>query len=148
MARKIGEPTPIYCRNGKFLLTRIFLWPKGAITPLHQDYPENIYVMIKGVKRIMLFPPDSSVYAHRFSKMPTHSSVNPENPDYVKYPKLKYLQPYTVDLAAGETLYIPSLWWHHLRNIEPSISMHFWWSRRWMIPVATLALVYNKWIKK
>jgi len=120
---------PVYCKGKLFQITRLFLGPKGAKAALHQDYPENIYVI-------------------RFSRMPTYSNVDVENPDYEKYPEFKNAQPYVVDLKGGETLFMPSFWWHHVRNLEPSISMHFWWSRGWLLPVAGLAAIYNKWIKK
>lgn len=136
---------PKYCANGKFLRSVAFLGPAGAVSPLHQDLPENLYVMIKGRKKITLFSPMAPVYPNsRFSKLPNHAQIDAENPDYQKFPKLRDAQPYVVDLEAGETLFIPSLWWHHLRNLEPSIAMNFWWSQGWKLPIAWAAAMYKK----
>ena len=139
---------PAYCKDGRFPVSRLFVGPVGGISPMHQDYPENIYVMVKGIKRITLFHPDAPVYPMRFSRMPNHSAVNIDKPDYKKYPKLRYAQPYVVDLKGGETLFIPSFWWHYVRNIDTCISVNFWWSRGWLIYVSWLAGIYKKWIKK
>lgn len=139
---------PSYCADGRFLRSVAFIGPRGSVSPLHQDLPENIYVMIKGKKRITLFSPWDSVYPNsRLSKLPNHSQINAEAPDYDRFPKLAQAQPYVVELEAGETLFIPSLWWHHLRNMEPSIAMNFWWSQGWKLPIAWAAAMYKKYRK-
>lgn len=139
---------PVYCADGKFLRSVAFLGPPGAVSPLHQDLPENIYVLVKGKKRITIFSPLDSVYPNsRFSKLPNHSQIDAEKPDYNLFPRLKDAQPYIVDLEAGETLFIPSLWWHHLRNLDTSIALNFWWSQGWKLPVAWAAAMYKKYRK-
>ncbi|CAM6004744.1 unnamed protein product [Sphagnum balticum] len=136
---------PPYCADGKFLRSMTFLGPKGTITSLHHDLPENLYVMVKGKKRIMLFAPSSPVYPNSpFSKLPNHSKIDAEAPDYERFPRVKNAQPYYVDLVAGETLFIPSLWWHHLRNLEPSIAVNFWWAQGWKLPIAWAAATYKR----
>lgn len=139
---------PEYCAAGKFLRSMLFAGPTGVVSPLHQDLPENLYVMIKGTKRITLFAPTDKVYPNsRLSNLPNHSQIDAEVPDYKRFPKLKTAQPYIVDLQAGETLFIPSFWWHHLRNLEPSIAMNFWWSQGWKLPIAWAASVYKAYRK-
>ncbi len=136
---------PAYCADGQFLRARIFLGPSGTVTSLHQDLFENLYITVKGKKRITLFSPSSPVYRYPpFSKLPNHAQVDPEQPDYEKFPRLKNAQPYIVELAAGETLYIPAFWWHHLRNTEPSVTISFWWSQGWKLWIARAAALYKK----
>jgi hypothetical protein len=137
---------PIYCAEGKFLRSMVFIGPTGVVSPLHQDLPENLYVMVNGVKRITLFKPSDSVYPNsRLSNLPNHSQIDAEQPNFEKFPKLINAQPYVVDLKAGETLFIPSFWWHHLRNLEPSFAVNFWWSQGWKLPIAWAASLYKKW---
>ena len=137
---------PLYCADGAFLRSMIFIGPEGVVAPLHQDLPENLYVMVRGTKRITLFAPSDDVYPNsRLSNLPNHSQINAEDPDYLRFPKAISTQPYVVDLTAGETLFIPSFWWHHLRNLEPSIAMNFWWSQGWKLPIAWAASVYKRW---
>jgi hypothetical protein len=93
--------------------------------------------MVKGKKRITLFAPGSGVYPNsRLSKLPNHAQFDPENPDYVRFPKAKNIQPYIADLKGGESLFIPSFWWHHFHNIEPSIAVNFWWGQGWKLSIA------------
>jgi lysine-specific demethylase 8 len=139
------SPAPVYCSNGKFLRARVFLGPSGLVTSLHQDLFDNLYTTVKGCKRVTLFAPRASVYRHPpFSKLPNHAQADPEKPDYDRFPKFQQAQPYIVDLMAGETLYIPALWWHHLRNMQPTIAVSFWWSRGWMLPIVWVAAMYKK----
>jgi hypothetical protein len=35
----------------------------------------------------------------------------------------KYIE---VELKVGEMLFIPKLWWHHVRTLENSIAVNFW----------------------
>lgn len=136
--------TPAYCAKGKFLTSHIFLSPEGTVTPIHQDLPENLYTMVRGTKRVHLFAPGAPVYPNsRFSRIPHYARIDVENPDYNLYPRFRKAQPYTVDLAAGETLFIPSFWWHHIRNLEPTIALNFWWSQGWKLPIAAARDLYK-----
>ena len=40
-----------------------------------------------------------------------------------KYSRLHEATPVEVMLTAGETLYIPPGWWHHVENLEPTVSV-------------------------
>jgi hypothetical protein len=134
-----------YCKGKKFLSCQIWIGPKGMVTALHQDLPENLYVLVKGRKQITIFPPSSPVYPNsRFSKIPHYAQANPDKPDYERFPNFMKAQPYVIDLCAGETLFLPSFWWHHLRNTEASIAMNFWWSQGWKTSIAWTASIYKK----
>ena len=43
-------------------------------------------------------------------------SIDPANPDYEKYPLSYFSSPITVDVHAGETFYLPSLWYHQVSH--------------------------------
>ena len=136
---------PEYCSDGRFLTSFMFLGAKGLVTPLHQDLQENLYAVIKGKKKITLFAPGAPVYPYsRFSKLPNFSQIDVGNPDYQQFPNLVHAQPYSVELEAGEILYIPSFWWHYISNAEPSIAMNFWWAVGWRIPIVWAGLLYGK----
>jgi hypothetical protein len=134
---------PAYCKRGRFLKKQLMISPRGVVTPLHQDLPENLFVMLRGKKHLTLFSPLDSVYPHsRFSRLPNYSQIDVFEPDYSRFPKLKNAQPYTADLAAGETLFIPSFWWHHVHHVDACISLAFWWSHGWKVPVTAAAAIY------
>jgi hypothetical protein len=138
-------PPFIYCVDGRFLRTQILIGPAGSVTPLHQDLFENLYTTVTGCKRIILFEPSAPVYrCSPFSKLPNFAQVDPENPDYIRFSKFVNAQPYIVDLQPGETLYIPALWWHHLRNTKPTIAVSFWWGYGWRIIPTWGGAMYKK----
>lgn len=125
-------PDLTYCKGGKFLRSNLLISPKGAITPLHQDMQENLYVMVKGSKKWTLFHPSAPVYPHsRFSKLPNHAQLDPLNIDLEKFPEFRDAQPFTATIATGDVLYVPSFWWHHLQTPESSIAVNFWYSIGW-----------------
>lgn len=43
-------------------------------------------------------------------------SIDPEHPNYDKYPLSYFASPLTVDIHTDETLYLPSLWYHHVSH--------------------------------
>ena len=42
--------------------------------------------------------------------------IDPLKPDLAKYPKFQKTSPLKLRLYAGDLLYLPSLWFHHLRQ--------------------------------
>lgn len=122
---------PEYCKDYS-VDSMLFMGPAGLITPLHQDFRENLYALIGGKKRILLFHPSERLHPYcRLSKLYNFSQVDPEHPDYQRFPDLYDCQPYLVELKAGDILYIPSLWWHYLRNEENAVAINFWWQTGW-----------------
>ncbi len=103
----------------------MFLWfgPKGTITPLHHDELNIFLAQVVGRKHVKLVPPAELdlVYNH----YAVYSQVDCENPDYERFPKFKEATVIDVCLNPGEVLFIPAGWWHHVRSLDPSISLSF-----------------------
>lgn len=93
----------------------MFFGCKGSVTPLHYDpdLPHLLHTVLHGKKRVVLFANEESknLYKHPFS---TRSYVDVGNPDFGKFPRLKYAKGYQTILHAGETLFMPSGYWHHM----------------------------------
>jgi len=45
------------------------------------------------------------------------------NPDYDKHPALKLVEGHKCTISNGETLFIPSLFWHHITYTEGGYSL-------------------------
>jgi lysine-specific demethylase 8 len=43
------------------------------------------------------------------------------HPDFISLPYLACM------LQAGEMLYIPKKWWHHVASMTTSLSISYWW---------------------
>lgn len=93
----------------------MFFGCTGSVTPIHIDIDmsEVFHTQIHGTKRCLLFSPEqnSNIYRHPFT---VRSYVDPVNPDYEEYPRMRNAEGYDVTLEPGDTLYIPSGWWHHM----------------------------------
>lgn len=104
--------------KGKVLkwLPFMFFGGKGSITRNHIDIDmSHVFItQFQGIKRIWLFPWEQSDLMY---KLPYnfHSLANLQEIDYKKYPALKFLNGYEAVINPGETLYIPSGWWHYIQ---------------------------------
>lgn len=104
--------------GGKILkwLPFMFFGGEGSITRNHIDIDmSHVFItQFQGIKRIWLFPWEQSDLMY---KLPYnfHSLAQIKNPDYRKYPALRYLNGYEAVIHPGETLYIPSGWWHYIQ---------------------------------
>jgi len=48
--------------------------------------------------------------------------VDPLNPDTETYPQFRNARCLEVTLCAGDALYLPSLWYHHVRQTHATIA--------------------------
>lgn len=95
------------------------------------DHPKQLSLFqVVGSKRILLFPPEASaaLYPHADRLLSNTARVDPEKPDYEQFPLFKNVaSPIECNLEAGEMLYIPPRYWHHVRSLSTSFSVSFWW---------------------
>ena len=60
-------------------------------------------------------------------------AINPLNPDLEKYPDFARAKAVTVTVEAGEMLYLPSLWFHHVQQTHGCIAVNFWYDMEYDI---------------
>jgi Cupin-like domain len=128
---KEDMPPPIYCRDVPWRNARLWLSAPGTSVPLHRDVAQNIFIQLVGRKRFLLYPPAAApwLYSNRFrSALANYSRVDPERPDYATFPLSRAVQPVEVVLGPGDAMYLPSRWWHHVRSLDVSLSVNFWWA--------------------
>lgn len=93
----------------------LFFGCKGSVTPMHYDIDMShvFHTPIYGKKRVTLFPYEEwkNLYKHPFT---TRSYVDVDNPDFEKFPRVKNAHGSQAVLEPGETLFIPSGYWHHI----------------------------------
>lgn len=97
----------------------MFFGGEGSKVALHYDIDmSHVFLnQIHGRKRVILFAPDQSVnlYRHPFT---VASYVDLNNPDYEKYPALARAKGSEVMLQPGETLFMPSGYWHYIEYTD------------------------------
>jgi len=127
--------TPPYCALGDPSSVDVRAWwgPGGTVSRLHFDTPHNLLAQVVGVKRILLYPPlppaspAGDMYPVRGALNNTSAVANPLAPDRAAFPRFPPAPTFAVDLAPGDLLYIPPLWWHHVTALSRSASVSFWW---------------------
>ncbi len=120
---------PVYCEGAPHMRAKVWVGKGGTVTPMHRDVPHNLHVHLTGRKRWLLYPPGGGGMYSRglFSGMPNFSQVDPERPDYDRFPEFRRVRAVGGVVAPGETLLIPHGWWHHTRTLDDAVSMNFWW---------------------
>ncbi|NYE63586.1 hypothetical protein FHW58_004816 [Duganella sp. 1224] len=122
-----------------------------TIIPAHYDVPDNLACVAAGRRRFTLFPPEQlpNLYVGPLDFTPAGQSVSLvdlHRPDLARYPRFAtaLAQAQTAELEAGDALFIPSMWWHHVEGLTPfNILVNYWWrqSPAWMdTPFNTLLL--------
>jgi len=105
--------------KGYIKLPFMFFGPKKSVTRMHQDIDmSNVFLtQFEGLKRVVLFAPDQSELLYRLP-FNVHTTVDIDHPDYETYPGLKYAKGVTGILEYGDTLFMPSGYWHHVEYLE------------------------------
>ncbi len=102
----------------------MFFGGAGAVTNLHYDIDcSNVFhTHFQTRKQVVLFDQSQNefLYQHPFT---VQSHVNPLQPDFEKYPALKKVTGYETLLTHGETLFIPSMWWHYIVYVDGGFSL-------------------------
>jgi len=113
------------------------LWIGNRIVvATHHDVMENVAIVVAGRRRFTLFPPEQmpNLYVGPFEFTPAGtpvSLVDPESPDLDRFPRFADALPHAeaAELGPGDAIFIPYMWWHHVRSLDPvSMLANYWWS--------------------
>ncbi|HVY24397.1 MAG TPA: cupin-like domain-containing protein [Steroidobacteraceae bacterium] len=120
----------------------------------HYDAPSNIACCAVGSRRFTIFPPDQIFNLYPGPLEPTPggqaiSIVDFKNPDFEKYPRFRdaLANAQVAELQAGDAIFIPSMWWHHVEGTRPfNVLVNYWWSTSpKYIPTPMNALYHAMW---
>lgn len=97
----------------------VFFGGKGTTVRMHQDIDMSnvLLTQFEGRKRVLLFSPE---YSDLLYKLPlnTYTLINPDEPDYEKFPGLKYVKGYEIIMEPGDSLFMPSGYWHYMTYLD------------------------------
>lgn len=112
------------------------LWIGNATqVATHYDTSTNIACVVAGRRRFKLFPPAQlgNLYVgpldHTMAGPPS-SMVDPDAPDLARYPRFAQAleQMQVAELGPGDAIFIPPLWWHHVRAFDRlNVLVNYWW---------------------
>jgi hypothetical protein len=112
------------------------IWLGNAVTvPAHFDDAHNVACVVAGRRRFTLLPPEQvgNLYIGPIDFAPTGapiSLVDFSAPDFERFPRFREAQAsmLVAELAPGDAVYIPPLWWHHVQSLEPcNVLVNYWW---------------------
>lgn len=119
---------------------------------MHKDNYENLYCVIRGEKTFTLIPPTDRPFVPyqtyplaRWHQKDDNGSfdvideegtvpwvaVDPIHPDLNAHPEFSNAKPVTVTVKAGEMLYLPSLWFHHVQQSHGCIAVNYWYDMQY-----------------
>jgi hypothetical protein len=101
----------------------------------HFDHIENLACVVGGRRRFTMFPPDQirNLYVGPLDLTPAGQPitlVDIRNPDLERFPR--YAEAAKVaevaELAPGDAVYIPALWWHNVEALDDfNVLVNYWW---------------------
>ncbi|EDW70055.1 bifunctional peptidase and (3S)-lysyl hydroxylase Jmjd7 [Drosophila virilis] len=140
------------CFNKPPDAVNFWLGDERAITSMHKDPYENLYCVISGYKDFILLPPHQLCCVPRRSyptgiykrkscgqffieplidngevQQTEWVSIDPLAPDLGTYPQYAKARPLRVRVHAGDVLYLPNYWFHHVRQSHKCIAVNFWY---------------------
>jgi hypothetical protein len=103
----------------------------------HYDFPDNLACVVAGKRTFTLFPPEQvkNLYVGPVDRTPSGqaiSLVDFDNPDFEKFPRFReaLAAAKTFEMEAGDALFIPSMWWHHVKAASDfNLLVNYWWVR-------------------
>ncbi len=113
------------------------LWiGNSVLTQTHFDESVNIACHVAGDKVFTLFPPEqvANLYPGPLDLTPAGvpiSMVDLDAPDFERFPKFHKALGHAQEarLEPGDALFIPALWWHHVRTTGPlNLLVNYWWN--------------------
>lgn len=108
-------------------IAELLIGGKGTKFPtLHYDgYHHHTFItQIRGDKLFLFYPPEQTHLMYPVNPHSNRSRINDVfNPDLEKFPLFSMAKPLTTVLKEGETIFVPSGWWHTTRLLSLSIAV-------------------------
>lgn len=107
-----------------------------TIATAHYDMSNNIACCLVGRRRFTLFPPEQVANLYPGPLEPTPggqvlSMVDFRAPDLGRFPRVAEAMAVAqvAELAPGDILFYPALWWHHVEALDGFNAMvNYWWN--------------------
>ncbi len=119
-------PCPLIFKGILDKVGRMFFGGKDTKVRVHYDIDMSnvLHTHFGGRKRVILIAPEYSELLYRLP-LNTYSLVDLDKPDYKKYPGLRLVKGYDFVLESGDTLFMPSGYWHYMTYLETGFSVSY-----------------------
>jgi hypothetical protein len=106
---------------------KLLIGGAGGKFPLMHYDTDNSHAMITeiyGDKEFIIFPPEDTPYMYPDGNSSHTSPIeSPDKADLAKFPLFAKATQYRGTVYPGDSILIPSAWWHSARALNPSISV-------------------------
>jgi hypothetical protein len=117
-------------------ITSIWIGNRSRVAA-HFDFPDNIACCALGRRRFTVFPPEQlpNLYVGPADLTPAGqqiSLVDFASPDLELYPNFARAMAaaQVAELEAGDALFLPGMWWHHVEALDSiNVLVNYWWTR-------------------
>ena len=143
---EIGDYVEINAADGDRLVSRFFVGNAGNKSNLHfdRDYHAILLHQVFGRKRVILTSPRESQKLRpvkSYSEYLLHNFSPADREAFVLY-----VNAYDAVLRPGETLLIPTAFWHHVEYVEDSMSINFKLKRNRYIRLLGSGLFHSNYV--
>lgn len=125
----LGLIRPGFLAAGEVNPPCIWIGAGGSCTRLHTDPNDNFVLAVIGSKRFHLFSPAdfANLYMQQIGASAfLRSPVDPRAPDFAAYPLYRRARCVSVDLRAGDLLFLPLGWPHFVESLESTFTYNYW----------------------
>jgi len=107
----------------------LFIGGSGTGTHTHYDLPDNLMLILAGRKSIAFFSPEVSKWLRPFASPLWCCNVSSLKDSEVMalLPLLDSKFAFEIDVEEGDAVYVPSGWWHRVKNHEFSAGVSNFW---------------------
>jgi len=133
----ITESIPGFLDENKLSLLAAAIQPRIWLgnkinVPAHFDEAHNIACCVSGRRRFTLFAPEQvgNLYVGPLEFTPAGAPVSMASADFERFPRYReaLAASMVTELAPGDAIYIPALWWHQVESIGTlNILINYWW---------------------
>jgi hypothetical protein len=104
----------------------MFFGGKNTKVRIHYDIDMSnvLHTHFQGRKKVVLISPEYNDLLYCLP-LNTYSLIDPDKPDHKKYPGLQYVKGYEFILEAGDSVFIPSGYWHYMTYLESGFSVSY-----------------------
>jgi len=129
LAEDVELPSIVPCLKDRHEWTMLWMGAGGENSLIHNDQFDNLYAIVAGTKKVILFDPMESPYLYEDKYLHAKgkvSAIDFDAPNYTKHPLQRHVTYREVTVEAGDMLFIPLYWWHQVYSIGRSIGVTHW----------------------
>lgn len=134
MREDVILPTCLRCEEmtDRFFVSYLWLSNGGTSSVIHVDTDENLLCVLHGAKTLLLVSP---LYSHQVhadeSGILGVSGIDPLAVDFEQFPLAKNIRYELAQVYAGDLIYIPQFWWHHvISHSGRQQAVALWWKSK------------------